>query len=791
VPPIFCEASRTREGRSARLRDLFPGHGGDDLKNFRLAIAIAKAAAFSLPLAIVELLMLLFMDPSESPATAEHRPAEGTTQKGVHIRPGKPYPRGATWDGIGVNFALHSAHAEKVELLLFDDADDHEPAVTFTLPERTGPIWHGYVVNLRPGQLYGYRVYGPYDPENGHRFNPNKVLLDPYAKAIGRPLRWDDSLFGYDVDDEKKDLSFSATDSAPYAPLGAVVEETFAWGNDQSPEIPWEDTIIYETHVKGMTQQHPEVPEPLQGTYLGMASEPVIEHLKKLGVTTVQLLPVHAKLQDRHLLEKGLRNYWGYNTLAYFAPEPEYASNGSVTAVRDFKMMVRALHDAGLEVIIDVVYNHTCEGNQMGPTLSLRGIDNRTYYKLNPDDHRYYMDYTGTGNTLDPGDSYVLQMIMDSLRYWVTEMHVDGFRFDLASALARELYDVNMLGSFFKVVQQDPILSQVKLIAEPWDVGPGGYQVGSFPWQWAEWNGRYRDALRRFWRGDGGLTGEVATRIAGSSDLYERSGRRPFASINFITAHDGFTLQDQVSYERKHNQANKEGNRDGHDHNYSVNCGVEGPTRNRQVIECRERRKRSLMASLMLSQGVPMILGGDELSHTRRGNNNPYCQDNEITWYDWDLNEREEKFLEFVQNLTTFRKEHPSFRRRHFLAPADQENGTGDVLWWHPDGREMTHDDWHDQDLRTFGYLLRGKDLEPDPQGRPRRDDSFLVLMNQSSDPVPVELPRRTNELEDVSCRAWHLVPELAEGEPTDGPFEPGGVLTLEGNRLLALRAER
>ncbi|HKL87448.1 MAG TPA: glycogen debranching protein GlgX, partial [Salinibacter sp.] len=569
------------------------------------------------------------MDAPQSSTGASQTPPSRQSQKGLDIKPGKPYPRGATWDGIGVNFALHSAHAEKVELLLFNDAADAEPAATFVLPEQTGPMWHGYVVNLRPGQLYGYRVYGPYDPKNGHRFNPNKVLLDPYAKAIGRPLRWDDSLFGYDVDDaEDKDLSFSTTDSAPYAPLGAVIEETFACGNDQRPKIPWEDTIIYETHVKGMTKQHPEVPESLRGTYLGLACEPVIEHLKKLGITTVQLLPVHAKLQDRFLLEKGLRNYWGYNTLAYFAPEPEYSSNGSITAVRDFKMMVRALHDAGLEVIIDVVYNHTCEGNQMGPTLSLRGIDNRTYYKLNPDDNRYYMDYTGTGNTLDPGDSYVLQMIMDSLRYWVTEMHVDGFRFDLASALARELYDVNMLGSFFKVVQQDPILSQVKLIAEPWDVGPGGYQVGSFPWQWAEWNGRYRDAIRRFWRGDRGLTGEVATRIAGSSDLYERSGRRPFASINFITAHDGFTLQDQVSYERKHNEENKEGNRDGHDHNYSVNCGVEGPTDNPQVIECRERRKRSLMATLMLSQGVPMILGGDELSHTRRGNNNPYCQDN-------------------------------------------------------------------------------------------------------------------------------------------------------------------
>jgi len=731
----------------------------------------------------------MVMDASGTPLESGSR----QVKKGLQIRPGKPYPRGATWDGIGVNFALHSEHADKVELVLFEDAQDSEPAVTIELPERTGPMWHGYVVNLRPGQLYGYRVHGPYDPANGHRFNPNKVLLDPYAKAIGRPLRWDDGLYGYDVDDEEQlDLSYDDTDSAPYAPLGAVVEETFAWGNDQSPEIPWEDTIIYEAHVKGMTKKHPEVPESQQGTYLGMACEPVIDHLKKLGVTTVQLLPVHAKMHRRELLEKGLREYWGYNTLSYFAPEPEYASGGPATAVRDFKMMVRSLHDAGLEVIIDVVYNHTCEGSRLGPTLSWRGIDNRTYYKLNPDDDRYYMDYTGTGNTLDPGDSYVLQMIMDSLRYWVTEMHVDGFRFDLASALARELYDVDMLGSFFKVVQQDPILSQVKLIAEPWDVGPGGYQVGSFPWQWAEWNGRYRDAIRRFWRGDDGLTGDVATRIAGSSDLYERSGRRPFASINFVTAHDGFTLEDLVSYEEKHNEENLEDNEDGHDHNYSTNCGVEGPTDDPQVIECRERRKRSLMATLMLSQGVPMILGGDELSHTRRGNNNPYCQDNEISWYDWDLDEREEKFLAFVQDLTNFRKKHPSFRRRHFLAPVGEEGSTGDVLWWHPEGREMTQDDWHDEELRAFGYLLRGMDLEPDPQGQPRRDDSFLVLMNQGDDSVPFELPQETNELEDVSCSAWHLVPELADGEGgADDSWGPGGTLPLQPHRLVALRAER
>jgi len=708
------------------------------------------------------------------------------------MQPGAPYPRGAMWDGMGVNFALHSEHAEKVELLLFDRQDDTSPAMTFELPERTGPMWHGYLESIRPGQLYGYRVHGPYDPADGHRFNPNKVLLDPYAKAIGRPLRWDDSLFGYDVDSDEEDLSFSTSDSAAYAPLGAVVEESFAWGNDQSPGIAWEDTIIYETHVKGLTQQHPEVPEPLRGTYLGLASEPMLRHFKRLGITTVQLLPVHAKMQDRFLLEKGLRNYWGYNTLAYFAPEPEYATNGPVTAVRDFKMMVRALHNAGLEVIIDVVYNHTCEGSHMGPTLSLRGVDNKTYYKLTPDDARYYMDYTGTGNTLDPGNPYVLQMIMDSLRYWVTEMHVDGFRFDLASALARELYDVDMLAPFFKIVQQDPILSQVKLIAEPWDVGPGGYQVGGFPWQWAEWNGKYRDTLRRYWRGDRGISGEVATRLAGSSDLYENSGRRPYASINFLTAHDGFTLEDLVSYERKHNEANKEGNQDGHDDNHSTNCGVEGPTTDPEVLQCRDRRKRSLMASLLLSQGVPMILGGDELSRTRHGNNNPYCQDNEITWFDWDLSEREEEFLEFVQDLTAFRSEHPTFRRRHFLSPTDMEKDTGDVRWWHPEGREMDHDDWHDDDRRAFGFVLRGTVDKTDDRGEPIRDDTFLVLMNPTDRAVPFELPEETYERDDPSCDAWTLIPPLHGMLDADATtFDPGATLDLGAHLLVAFRAER
>ena len=712
------------------------------------------------------------------------------TEKGLQIHPGKPYPRGATWDGIGVNFALYSAHAEKVELLLFDDETDTEPVVTLEMPERTGPMWHGYVFNLRPGQLYGYRVYGPYEPEEGHRFNPNKVLLDPYAKAIGRPLQWDDSLFGYELGHEDEDHSFSELDSAAYAPLGAVVEETFAWGDDRAPSIPWEDTIIYETHVKGISQQHPDVSTPLRGTYLGLASEPIIHHLRKLGVTTIQLLPVHAKLHNKYLLEKGLRNYWGYSTLGYFAPEPEYATEGSVNAVRDFKMMVRALHAAGFEVIIDVVYNHTCEGNRLGPTLSFRGIDNRAYYKMKPDDYRYYMDYTGTGNTLHAGNPYVLQLTMDSLRYWVLEMHVDGFRFDLASALARELYDVDMLSAFFKIIQQDPVLSQVKLIAEPWDVGPGGYQVGSFPWQWAEWNGRYRDATRRFWRGDDGLNGDFATRMTGSSDLYERSGRRPFASINFITAHDGFTLHDLVSYEKKHNEENLEGNEDGDDNNHSTNCGVEGPTDDPDVIDCRERRKRSLLSTLFLSQGVPMILGGDELSRTQGGNNNAYCQDNEITWYDWDLDERDEKFLRFVQRAAAFRKEHPTFRRRHFLKGARDENGSTDAHWWHPEGHEMTEDDWNDEELHAFGLLLLGDRIRHvDRYGEPHADDTFLIAVNRGGEAVSFTLPSmKDDDIADVT--AWTPVPEF-QGDLPDATFNAGTEINLLPNMLVVLRAEQ
>jgi glycogen operon protein len=698
--------------------------------------------------------------------------------------PGGPYPLGATWDGLGVNFALYSEHAERVELVLFDRAEDAAPSAQIALPERTGPVWHGYAPGVQPGQLYGYRVWGPYRPEAGHRFNPAKVLLDPYARAVGRPLRWHDSLFGYTIGDPQGDLSFDSRDSAPYAPLGAVVEDAFEWGDDRPPAIPWEDTVIYETHVKGISRLHPEVPEGLRGTYLGLSSEPIVEHLRSLGVTTVELLPVQAFVNDRRLVERGLANYWGYNPLAYFAAEPRYAAGGPLAAMREFKMMVRALHAAGLEVIIDVVYNHTGEGNHLGPTLAFRGIDNASYYKLAPE-ARYYMDYTGTGNTLDPGNPYVLQLITDSLRYWVERMHVDGFRFDLAAALAREFYDVNMLGSFFKIIQQDPVLSRVKLIAEPWDVGEGGYQVGNFPWLWAEWNGRYRDVVRRFWRGDQAQVPEFATRIAGSADLYASSGRKPYASINFVTAHDGFTLADLVSYERKHNEANGEDNRDGADDNHSTNCGAEGPSDDPAVLACRDALARSLLATLLLSQGVPMLAGGTELSHTQGGNNNAYCQDNETSWYRWDLDEGRRRFLEFVRALAAFRRAHRAFHRRRFLTGAADEAGRRDVVWWHPAGREMTAEDWHTPRLRALGMLLDGRALhEVDARGRPLADETFLVLFNAG---------RAGRFVLPEPPQAWGWEPVLG----TEGPvgrrrataLPPGTPLVLKPRSVQILRA--
>ncbi len=691
---------------------------------------------------------MLYLEQRVSSADPVVSTAEAVRRRGgVRLYAGNPYPLGATWDGLGVNFALYSQHAEAVDLLLFDAPEHTRAAHTIRLAERTGPIWHGYVPDVRPGQLYAYRVHGPYAPERGHRFNPNKVLLDPYAKAIGRTLRWDDSLFGYETGHKLADLSFDERDSAPFAPLGAVVSEPFEWGDDRPPRIPLPDSVIYEAHVRGMTMLHPDVPEHLRGTYLGLASEPILDHLRALGVTAIQLLPVHAHVHDRRLYDMGLHNYWGYNSLAFFAPEPRYSAGGGTAAVSEFKTMVRAMHKAGFEVLLDVVYNHTGEGSQLGPTLSMRGVDNVSYYKKVEAEPRFLMDYTGTGNTLDMGNAHVLQLVMDSLRYWVNEMHVDGFRFDLAVTLAREFTDVNVLSAFFKVIQQDPVLSQVKLIAEPWDIGPGGYLVGSFPWQWAEWNGDYRDTVRRFWRGDLGLKGAFATRVAGSSDLYNHSGRRPTASINFITAHDGFTLQDFVSYAHKHNFANGEGNRDGHEPNYSVNFGVEGPTRDMAVIEKREKLKRSMMSTLLLSQGVPMILGGDELSRTQRGNNNAYCQDNEITWLDWELDERQEAFLRFVQDLVALRQRHPNLRRYHFLKGTPDDNGIIDATWWHPDGSPMDPENWIDTDLPSFGLWLRGDAIHrTDARGREISDASFMLLFNRADTACDFTIPGEDDE---------------------------------------------
>jgi isoamylase len=706
-------------------------------------------------------------------------PAPSPPARRLHdIWPGHPYPLGASWDGRGVNFALYSQHATAVELVLLDEAGRPD---ALALPDRTGPVWHGYVPGLKPGQRYGYRVHGPFDPARGHRFNPRKLLLDPYARALARPLRWHESLFGHDL--LAGDRVASLSDSLPYAPLGMVADDAFDWEGDALPDFPWEDTVIYETHVRGVSKLHPGVPPELRGTYLGLSSEPILDHLKALGVTAVQLLPVQAFIQDKFLVDKGLANYWGYNPINYFAPEPRYAAD-PMRAVQEFKEMVKRLHRAGLEVIIDVVYNHTGEGNHLGPTLSWRGLDNRAYYKLSPDDPRYYMDYTGTGNTLDFGNAYVLQLTTDSLRYWVEEMHVDGFRFDLASALAREFYDVNMLSAFFKIIQQDPVLSKVKLIAEPWDVGAGGYQVGNFPWHWAEWNGKYRDGVRQVWRGAGQMP-ELATRLAGSSDLYAKNGRKPFASINFLTAHDGYTLEDLVSYERKHNQANLENNRDGHDHNLSHNWGVEGPTRAPEILHRREAAKRSLLATLLLSQGVPMLLGGDELSRTQGGNNNAYCQDNETSWYHWTLDERQQRFLGFVRDLVAFRKAHPIFRRRTFLTGHLGPGICKDVAWHHPRGREMTTRDWQDGRLRMLGMLLCGAAyFEPNREGEILGDDTFLVIFQAGDRRKTFVLPPVPDGVAWETAWDTHPSRELAARRLEPGQLvklEPFGVTVLRG----------
>ena len=706
------------------------------------------------------------------------------------IVPRRPYPLGATWDGEGVNFALFSEHAQRVELCLFDAPDSKRETMRVLLPETTNQIWHGYVPDARPGQLYGYRVHGAYDPKAGHRFNPQKVLLDPYAKAIGRRLLWNDALFGYKIGDQADDLSFDKRDDAAFAPLGVVADPAFDWGEDRPPTHRWRETIIYETHVKGFTKNHPGVPPKLRGTYAGLASEASIAHLTKLGVTAVELMPVHHFVQDRQLIERKLANYWGYNTLGFFAPDSRYAAADSpLGAVTEFKEMVKALHRAGIEVILDVVYNHTAEGNHLGPTLSFRGIDNYAYYRLMPNDLRYCKDYTGCGNTLDMTTPKVIQLIMDSLRYWVSEMHVDGFRFDLAAALAREFHEVDRLGAFFDVIHQDPIISQVKLIAEPWDLGEGGYQVGNFPVGWTEWNGKYRDAARRFWKGDQGTLSEFATRLCGSSDLYGTSGRRPSASINFITAHDGFTLHDLVSYDHKHNEANGEENRDGTNDNHSWNHGAEGPTDDAAILDLRERQKRNLLATLLFSQGVPMLCGGDEIGRTQRGNNNAYCQDNEISWYDWRLDDRKRALLDFTSRLIEFRRKHPNLRRHKFFQGRPiRGSEVKDVMWLRADGAEMTDEEWGAGWHRALGLLLNGDALEiRDEKGRRVTDATLLVLLNGHHEPIAFTLPACVLEAR------WVMVFDTnrPDVKPDQETVECQKPLTLEGRSLALLRLLR
>jgi isoamylase len=660
----------------------------------------------------------------------------------IEIWPGKSFPLGANWDGKGVNFAIFAENADKVDLCLFKKENGQKEIARIKLPEYTNQVWHGYIPKLKPGQLYGFRVHGPYEPQRGHRFNPTKLLLDPYARAIAGNYNWKDAVFGYQIGHPAHDLSINEEDSAPYVPKSVVVDPSYDWEDDEPMRTPFRRTVIYETHIKGFTCQHPEVPDELKGTYAGMSCPPVLKYIKKLGVTAIELMPVHHFVNDRHLIDKGLSNYWGYNSIGFFAPHAPYASSGVLgDQVREFKDMVKAYHKAGIEVILDVVYNHTAEGNQLGPTLCFRGIDNAAYYRLIDGELRYYMDYTGTGNTLNMMQPNVLKLIMDSLRYWIEEMHVDGFRFDLASALARELHDVDRLGAFFDIIHQDPVISQTKLIAEPWDVGEGGYQVGRFPPGWTEWNGKYRDTVRDYWRGAGGTLGEFASRIMGSSDLYEESSRRPTASINFVTAHDGFTLNDLVSYNHKHNDANQEGNRDGEDHNRSWNCGVEGPADQPDVNQLRNRQKRNFLTTLFLSQGVPMLLGGDEIGRTQLGNNNAYCQDNEISWYDWA--NADQDLLKFTCQLIQFQDRHRVFRQsKWYRGHNEAGRQPTDVGWFQPDGEQMTEEQWNEDFARSVAVYYNGKGIRSvDERGKRVTDDTFYLIFNAHHEPLDFRLP--------------------------------------------------
>lgn len=683
-------------------------------------------------------------------------------------------PLGATFDGAGVNFALFSDHATQVDLCLFDSPDDQQEARRITLPEQTDQVWHGYVPGVQPGQIYGYRVHGPFDPRRGWRFNPHKVLLDPYARTIARPFRWDETVLPPD------------RDTAHCAPLARVVDSTFDWQGDRSPGTPWHETVVYELHVKGFTQQLPAVPENLRGTYAGLASPAALDYLRRLGVTAVELLPVHYHVDEPFLVERGRVNYWGYNTLGFFAADPRYAATGPEGAMIEFQSMVRRLHAAGIEVILDVVYNHTGEGGADGPTLSLRGIDNAAYYRLS-DDRARYVDYSGCGNSLNVTHPRTLQLIMDSLRHWVQVMHVDGFRFDLASALARELVEVDRLGAFFDIIHQDPVLSQVKLIAEPWDLGPNGYQVGNFPVLWTEWNGRYRDCLRRFWKGQGGNVGELASRLAGSSDLYAHNGRRPNASLNFITAHDGFTLRDLVSYNSKHNEANGENNRDGSDHNDSWNCGAEGPTDDPKVNRLRDRQQKNFLASLLLSQGVPMLLAGDEFGHSQRGNNNAYCQDSPIAWLDWNLSTEQQELLEFTRQLLELRRTHPVFRRRRFFQGRPIHGAEiKDLYWLNPNGAEMTEVDWNASGVHCVGLVLPGEQIsELGERGQRITGDTFALLLNAHHEAVAFRLGSRRRDL------VWRCVLDTAGPGAGHCLFEHMGEFPLQPRSFALLRAER
>jgi isoamylase len=676
----------------------------------------------------------------------------------MRIWPGTPYPLGATWDGWGTNFTLFSEVAERVQLCLFDEDDDTLTETQIELTEIDGFVWHGYLPGITPGQRYGYRVHGPYEPLRGRRCDGSKLLLDPYGKAIEGDIKWDESLFDYQFGNSKKR---NTTDSAPQMPKNVVINPFFDWGNDRAPQIPYHETVIYEAHVRGLTLCHPDVPAAQRGTYAGLAHPSVIAHLQRIGVTAVELMPVHQFIAEKTLVANGLTNYWGYNTIGFLAPHNRYASAGQRgEQVAEFKAMVKALHDAGIEVILDVVYNHTAEGDHMGPTLSFRGIDNDSYYRLDDAAPWHYVDYTGCGNSLNARNPHSLQLVMDSLRYWILEMHVDGFRFDLAAALARELHDVDRLSTFFDLVQQDPVVSQVKLIAEPWDIGEGGYQVGNFPPLWTEWNGKYRDTVRDFWRGQSATMPEFASRLTGSSDLYATSGRRPVASINFVTCHDGFTLNDLVSYDRKHNEANGEDNRDGADDNRSWNCGVEGPSDDPAVNELRARQRRNFLVTLFLSQGVPMLLAGDELGRTQGGNNNAYCQDNEISWLDWGLAETEQDLLQFTENLASLRRNHPLFRRRRFFrgrphtTPADTED---DLVWLTPTGEEMTQQDWEASYANSLAVFLNGDAIsEPDPRGEKISDARFLLMFNAHSNPLMFTLP------EASLAPGWEVVIDTA-----------------------------